>query len=99
VSRVVVTVAARADIDEAWLFYEQREQGIGDYFESTIWTDIESLTEIHDIHRFHSGYNRMHASRFPYAIYYRETPEETQVVAIMDLRRRPDWLRRQLRHR
>jgi len=47
----------------------------------------------------HFGYYRMIASTFPYGIYYREKPNETEVIAILDLRRNPSWLRRQLRKR
>ena len=97
--RVVVSVTAKSDIEQGWLFYERRESGIGDYFESTIWTDIESLGHLHGIHGMHFGYYRMVATTFPFGIYYRESPEAIEVVAILDLRRNPSWLRQQLRKR
>jgi hypothetical protein len=36
------------------------------------------------------------AERFPFGIYYRETKTETQVIAVLDLRRDPNWLRGEL---
>jgi len=97
--RVVVSVMARSDIEQGWLFYQRRESGIGDYFESPIWSDIESLGHLHGIHGTHFGYLRMIATTFPFGIYYSEGPEATEVVAVLDLRRNPSWLRRQLRKR
>jgi hypothetical protein len=81
------------------IFYERQEAGAGEYFEQTIKKDILSLERLHGIHRLYSGYHRMNASVFPYAIYYRETQQHTEVVAVLDLRRKPSWLRAQLRNR
>ena len=38
----------------------------------------------------------MLAHRFPFGIYYRESESETQVVAVLDLRRDPNWIREEL---
>lgn len=38
----------------------------------------------------------MLASRFPFGIYYREAPDRTEVLAVLDLRRDPNWLRKEL---
>jgi hypothetical protein len=38
----------------------------------------------------------MLSKRFPFGIYYRETAEETQIVAVLDLRRAPAWIRKEL---
>jgi hypothetical protein len=38
----------------------------------------------------------MLAHRFPFGIYYRETQSETQVLAVLDLRRDPNWIRKEL---
>ena len=45
------------------------------------------------------GCYRMLASRFPFGLYYQETSAEIRVVAILDLRRKPSWIRRELRRR
>jgi hypothetical protein len=41
----------------------------------------------------------MIGTHFPFGIYYREHGDETLVVAILDLRRDPRWIRKQLRQR
>lgn len=35
----------------------------------------------------------MLASRFPFGVYYLEAQPETRVVAVLDLRREPSWIR------
>jgi len=39
----------------------------------------------------------MLSRRFPYAIYYRAVDEEVQIWRVLDCRRDPDWIRKQLR--
>jgi len=45
------------------------------------------------------GCHRMLASRFPFGIYYRDSGLETQVIAILDLRRDPGWILHQVTRR
>lgn len=52
-------------------FYERQQDGIGSYFFTSLFADIDTLEEHAGIHRIKFGYHRMLASRFPYAIYYR----------------------------
>ena len=61
--------------------------------------DIERLTSLSGIHGLHFGFHRMLSERFPFGIYYRETVDETQVFAVLDLRRKPTWIRAELHHR
>jgi hypothetical protein len=58
--------------------------------------DIQSLAIYHGIHSRCFGLYRMLAHRLPFGIYYRETQTETQVVAVLDLRRDPNWIRKEL---
>jgi len=53
----------------------------------------------HGIHQRHWNCFRMLASRFPFGIYYVEAEQETRVVAVLDLRRSPSWIRQQVRRR
>jgi hypothetical protein len=62
-------------------------------------TDIESLGLFSGIHPLHFGLHRMLASRFPFGIYYRNQDDETQVFAVLDLRRNPNWVRKELKKR
>jgi hypothetical protein len=94
--QVVVLAEAVEDIEQAREFYDARESGVGDYCADSLLADIESLALYHGIHSRHFGFYRMLAERFPFGIYYRETKKETQVVAVLDLRRDPNWIRSEL---
>lgn len=82
-----------------WEYYECQEEGIGDYFLASLQADIAALATLHGIHPVRCGFHRMLAARFKCGIFYRDFPEETVVEAILDLRRDPKWIRRQLRSR
>ncbi|MEO5802702.1 MAG: type II toxin-antitoxin system RelE/ParE family toxin [Verrucomicrobiota bacterium] len=97
--RVVILAEAAEDIEQARDFYDAQELGIGDYCADSLVADIESLALYHGIHSRHFGFPRMLANRFPFGIYYREEKNETQVFAVLDLRREPNWIRKELTDR
>ena len=93
---VVVLAEAAEDIEQARDFYDALEPGVGDYCTDSLLSDIESLALYHGIHGRQFGCYRMLAHRFPFGIYYRETATRTEVLAVLDLRRDPNWLRSEL---
>jgi hypothetical protein len=48
--KIVVLEEAAEDIERGREFYDLQEVGVGDYFEDTILSDIESLGLFHGIH-------------------------------------------------
>jgi hypothetical protein len=78
--RVVVLEEAAEDIECGRVFYDLQEILVGEYFEETILSDIESLSLFHGIHSIHFGFHRMLSERFPFGIYYCETAAETQEI-------------------
>ena len=97
--RVIVLEEAAEDIEAARDFYDEIEQGIGDYFLRRMIEDLERLTALSGIQGLHFGFHRMLSEKFPFGSYYRETTDETQVFAILDLRREPTWIRSELHNR
>jgi hypothetical protein len=97
--KVIVLTEAAADIERGMDFYDVIEDGIGQYFRDSIIADIRRLGIYFGEHRRHFGFFRVLATRFPYAIYYRDINDTRQVIAVLDLRRSPDWLREQLAER
>jgi plasmid stabilization system protein ParE len=85
--RVIILADAAEDIEAARDFYEAQEPGIGEYCVDSLLADIESLGLFSGIHPLHFEFHRVLASRFPFGIYYREVGKETQVFAVLDLRR------------
>jgi plasmid stabilization system protein ParE len=97
--RIVVLSDAAADIEAARDFYEVQEIGVGKYFVDSLLADIESLADTSGIHPKHFKFHRMLATRFPFGIYYREAGPQAEIFAVLDLRRNPTWIRKELGER
>ncbi|MBX3289293.1 MAG: type II toxin-antitoxin system RelE/ParE family toxin [Acidobacteria bacterium] len=88
--KIIITESAADDIAEGYLFYEKQSRGLGDYFESSIFTDIRSLVIYSGVHEVHFGiYYRKITKHFPYAIYYTIDGDAIRVHAVIDTRRDP----------
>lgn len=96
---VIVLEEAGGDLFGAQEFYRLQDADVAAYFIASLLSDLESLVLLHGIHPIHFGLHRMLASRFPFGIYYRESSHETQVMAILDMRRDPNWIRKELDNR
>jgi plasmid stabilization system protein ParE len=97
--QVVVLAEAAEDIEQARDFYEAQKVGLGDCYSDSLLIDLGRLALNHGVHPRRFGLYRMLAHRFPFGIYYRESGTETQVLAVLDLRRDPNWIRRELEDR
>jgi len=97
--KVVVLAEAASDIERGIDFYDAVEDGVGLYFRDSMIADLRRLGVYFGEHRIHLGFFRALSSRFPYAIYYRDKDGVRQVVAVLDLRRSPEWIREQLAER
>ena len=88
---------ALADLNEGFLFYERQERGLGDYFISCLKSDIEELRISGGIHPIvHRRLHRTLSRAFPYGIFYIFKEEIVTVLAVIDLRRDPGFIRRHL---
>jgi hypothetical protein len=87
---------AEADIAQGYWFYEEQSEGLGVYFRDCISADIDSLAFYAGIHEMAHGYHRMLAKTFPFTIYYKLGSNEVTVVAVLDARRDPSWVRDRL---
>jgi hypothetical protein len=96
---VLLLAEALDDLQAARDFYNAREDGAGEYCMDALLADCEKLHKLHGVHRMQFGCHRMLASRFPFGIYYRDCGLETQVIAILDLRRDPGWIYHQITER
>ena len=50
---------AEQDLTDGFRFYEMRDDGLGDYFLDSIFSDIDSLHLYAGIHSVHFGYHRL----------------------------------------
>ena len=98
--RTVVTLEEAAkDLDAGKAFYDFNEEGIGLYFIDSLLSDIESLRIRVGIHSRKFGFYRMLSKRFPFAVYYDIDGSIARVAAILDMRRDPAWIRKELEKR
>ncbi|MBW6509217.1 MAG: type II toxin-antitoxin system RelE/ParE family toxin [Desulfuromonadales bacterium] len=77
-------------------FYDQIEQGVGDFFWDSLMADVRSLKIYAGIHVQEKGLHRMPATRFPYLLYYLIDDHTVYVVAILPMRKDPLWVQETL---
>ena len=95
--RIEILDLAVEDLAEGFRFYEEREPGLGEYFLSTLVSDIESLAIFGGMHRqVYRDFHRLLSKRFPFAVYYTVEGEVVKIRAIVDCRRDPLWIREHL---
>ena len=70
--------------------------GIGQYFLDSLFADIDSLMLYGGVHQNVRGYFRMIAKRFPFAIYYKVEGRAVKVLRVLDCRRSPSWIKKEL---
>jgi plasmid stabilization system protein ParE len=88
--RLVVRSAAEADIARAALWYEQRAPGLGAEFLRAVdvaLAEIGRMPERYPV--VHPTCRRALLRRFPYGVYFVQTPELISVVACMHAHRDP----------
>jgi plasmid stabilization system protein ParE len=95
--RIKLLPAARADLVQGFRFYGRQLEGLGEYFLDSLYSDIESLRINAGVHAIHFGrFHRLLSKRFPFAIYYQVATSEIHVIAVLDARQGPAWLRQQV---
>lgn len=82
--KVFILSSGQKDLDDGYHFYERQQEGLGDYFEESLFSDIESLKIFSGIHRIVSGFYMCVSKRFPYAIHYKKEGESIHVYAVLD---------------
>jgi len=95
--KIQISESAYKDIDDAFTFYESQDEGLGSYFQNSIFSDIDSLKFYAGIHSLHFNRFRLLSKRFPYAIYYKINNDIITVTAILDCRRNPAWIKNKLK--
>lgn len=95
--KIRILDAAQQDLVNGFRFYEAQGEGLGGYFLDSLYSEIDSLLLYAGIHsHVKSGYYRMLARRFPFAVYYRMKHSTIHVYAVLDCRRNPVWTRKRL---
>lgn len=95
--KIEILSIAMSDIQSGQSFYERQQEGLGDYFLDSLFSDIDSLLLYAGIHQQFFGFYRALSKRFPYAIYYRISEQTVQVWRVLDCRQKPSRVARSLR--
>lgn len=96
---VAITESARVDIMNTAAFYDNQECGIGDMFVDYIEREIGQLAITAAVHRKKFGIHCRVASVFHSLIFYRLKGEVAEVLAVVDGRRNPVFIKRTVSHR
>jgi len=96
---VVILEDAAEDLESGAQFYESCATGVGDYFLDSILSDFDSLVLFAGVHPIYFEFHRMLSKRFPFGIYYEVEDDVVYIYAVLDLRRDPLRIRKQLRQR
>ena len=95
--KIQILDLAKEDLIEGYRFYEDREAGLGGYFLTNLYTDIDSLAILGGLHsKPYRHFHRALSKRFPFAIFYTVDNGVVKVRAVVDCRRKPSWIRRHL---
>ncbi|OQY12768.1 MAG: hypothetical protein B6I31_02580 [Desulfobacteraceae bacterium 4572_19] len=95
--KIRILTSAYNDLKRGRLFYESQAENLGEYFFSTLFSDIDSLIFYGGIHPIYFDYHRMLSSRFPYAIYYKVNKDgNIEIWRVLDCRQNPDKIKQQL---
>lgn len=96
--KLYILESASRDLTDGYWFYEKQSPGLGSYFIDSLLSEIDSLQIYAGIHPVIFGkYNRMLASRFPFAIYYHVEEDRVYISAVLDCRRNPAWTRERMK--
>lgn len=95
--KILLSDHALLDLEAGFFFYESQGRGVGRYFISSLTSDIDSLLISAGTHRVVYGYNRALSKRFPFAIYYRVEDDTIRIRRVLDCRRNPTWIRRNVK--
>ncbi|MEX2213297.1 MAG: type II toxin-antitoxin system RelE/ParE family toxin [Phycisphaeraceae bacterium] len=94
--KIIILDDAEQDLIDGFHFYERQERGLGDYFLDSVMSDIDSLQLFGGIHAVYFGKQRMMCKRFPFGVYYEVQDETVRIIAVLDQRRDPAWIRKRV---
>jgi plasmid stabilization system protein ParE len=101
VYKIILKMEASEDILDAWTYYEEIQQGLGDRFEQSLYSRVSDLS----IHPAHYGYlhgdNRniyrsVMIKKFPFQIVYEVQGNEVIIYGVIHVKRHPAFIFKRL---
>ena len=96
-SELVLLLSAELDIQQAFAYYEDYQEGRGTVFLQHLEAAFEQLGRFPESGaRFRHGYRRLLVPRFPYGIFYTLEARGVVVTCVIDTRQDPASILRRL---
>ena len=88
---------AEAEFDRAVAYYENCRDGLGIEFTQEVYATIDRIIQYPDVWSpMSKNTRRCLVNRFPFGVIYQIKSNTIRIIAVADLRRRPDyWLNRE----
>jgi plasmid stabilization system protein ParE len=84
--------AALLEANESAKFYEERQDGLGMRFVEALTDAITRIRRTPELFgRVDDNTRKCRILRFPYGIIYRDKKQSVEIIAIMHLKRKPDY--------
>jgi plasmid stabilization system protein ParE len=96
-ARLVIAPEAAKDMEEAYAWYEERRDGLGEEYLSCVDACIQAICRMPEIRAtVHENYRRALVRRFPYAVFYEYTSDTITVYCVFHTARDPEKWRERL---
>lgn len=83
---------AEAELNDAIRYYETEQARLGAAFLTEIRRSTAAIIEYPEAHPIIRGtVRRCLCARFPYALLYEHLPDQLRILAVMHLKRRPNY--------
>jgi len=83
---------AQDELLQSVLYYESQQTSLGERFLTSIQDSVTHISEFPQMYReIETGIRRCKVLNFPYALIYREISDVIQIIAVMNLHRKPDY--------
>lgn len=84
--------SAKSEFNESIAYYEECQTGLGEEFAKEIFSTIQRILQFPEAWPKLSEHSRRClARRFPYGVVYQAIDEEINIIAVMQLNRRPGY--------
>jgi plasmid stabilization system protein ParE len=94
---LVVAPEVAQDVEEAYIWYEERRSGLGEEFLGCVDTSIQIICRSPELYpKIYQKYRRALISRFPYAVFYEYLTEKIYIYSVFHTSLNPDKWRKRL---
>ncbi len=96
-TELVILPEAEQDIDEAYAWYEERQEGLGERFLAQVDATLDMLRRQPLMHQVvHEQYRRAVLRRFPYVIFYEAVGDRVTIYSVFHTSQDPAKWRKRL---